>query len=271
MMALPVAVSASREQDSAFITLEGVGKTFDTGDGEVTAIEAATLNIHRGETVALIGPSGCGKSTLLMLMAGLLPPTTGHLTIEGEPVTAPRKDLAVVFQRDLLFDWKTVLENVLCSFELRGEPRALHVQQARELLAHVGLQGFEDRRPYELSGGMRQRVALWRALVQDASILLLDEPFAALDALTREQMQLDLQRLSAEQPRTTVLVTHDIVEAVFMSNVVVVMTARPSRIRRIIAIDLPRPRTVHTRNLPGFADHVAEIHRLFTELGVIHG
>jgi NitT/TauT family transport system ATP-binding protein len=165
MMALPAAARASRDWNPAFISLEQIGKTFATDDGEVTAIEAATLSIRQGETVALIGPSGCGKSTLLMLMAGLLSPTTGHLTIEGQAVTSPRKDLAVVFQRDLLFDWKTVLGNVLSPFELRGEPRSLHVQRARELLAHVGLQGFEDRRPYELSGGMRQRVALCRALI----------------------------------------------------------------------------------------------------------
>jgi NitT/TauT family transport system ATP-binding protein len=254
-----------------FIELDNVSKIFNSDTGPVAAIEAAKLGIGRGETVALIGPSGCGKSTLLMLLAGLLEPTTGTLAIEGQPVTAPRPDLAVVFQRDLLFDWQSVLGNVLSPFQLRGEPAAPHRQRAKDLLAHVGLGGFEDRRPYELSGGMRQRVALCRALIQDPDVLLLDEPFAALDALTREQMQLDVQRLAADRPRTTILVTHEIAEAVFMADRVVVMTARPSRIRRTIAIDLPRPRGVHTRNLPAFGAHVADIHGLFTELGVLHG
>jgi NitT/TauT family transport system ATP-binding protein len=254
-----------------FIALDNVSKVFDSDDGQVAAIEAATLRIGRGETVALIGPSGCGKSTLLMLLAGLLEPTTGSLSIEGQRITAPRPDLAVVFQRDLLFDWLSVLGNVLCPFQLRGEPTAPHLQRARDLLAHVGLSGFEARRPYELSGGMRQRVALCRALIQDPTVLLLDEPFAALDALTREQMQLDLQRLAADRARTTILVTHDIAEAVFMADLVAVMTARPSRIRRTIPIDLPRPRGVHTRNQPEFGAHVADIHALFTELGVLHG
>jgi NitT/TauT family transport system ATP-binding protein len=254
-----------------FIALDGVSKVFETPGGRVTAIEAASLGIAAGETMALIGPSGCGKSTLLMMVAGLLSPSGGRLTIGDQPVTAPHPDLAVVFQRDLLFDWQTVLGNVLSPFVLRGEPVQAHVDRARRLLDHVGLAGFEDRRPYELSGGMRQRVALCRALIQDPSILLLDEPFAALDALTREQMQLDLQRIAMEATRTTILVTHDIAEAVFMADSVVVMTARPSQIREVIRIDLPRPRTVQTRNHPDFGRHVAEIHDLFTRLGVLHG
>ena len=254
-----------------FITLDGVAQVFETPQGRVTAIEAASLDIATGETVALIGPSGCGKSTLLMMIAGLLNPSSGRLTIDGRPVTTPHPDLAVVFQRDLLFDWQTVLGNVLSPFVLRGERTDAHLDRARQLLTHVGLAGFEGRRPNELSGGMRQRVALCRALIQDPHILLLDEPFAALDALTREQMQLDLQRIAMERPRTTVLVTHDIAEAVFMADSVVVMTARPSQIREVIRIDLPRPRSVQTRNHPDFARYVAQIHDLFTRLGVLHG
>jgi NitT/TauT family transport system ATP-binding protein len=264
----PVAQVESRKP---FITLDNVAKVFETPQGRVTAIEAASLDIAAGETVALIGPSGCGKSTLLMMIAGLLNPSSGRLAIDDTTVAAPHPDLAVVFQRDLLFDWQTVLGNVLSPFVLRGESTDAHVHRARRLLDHVGLAGFEGRRPYELSGGMRQRVALCRALIQDPRILLLDEPFAALDALTREQMQLDLQRIAMETPRTTVLVTHDIAEAVFMADSVVVMTARPSQIRQVIRIDLARPRGVQTRNQPDFARHVAEIHDLFTRLGVLHG
>jgi NitT/TauT family transport system ATP-binding protein len=253
------------------IQLEGIAKYFESGAGTVVAIEAASLEIAAGETVALIGPSGCGKSTLLMMVAGLLAPSSGRLSIDGSPVTGPRPELALVFQRDLLFDWKTILGNVLSSFELRGEDKRQWEAKARALLVHVGLGGFEDRRPYELSGGMRQRAALCRALIQDPDILLLDEPFAALDALTKEQMQLDVARLSLDRPRTTILVTHDIAEAVFMADRIVVMTARPSRIREIVAVDLPRPRTVATRTLPAFGERVATIHALFTRYGVLHG
>ena len=263
--------NASSLTGGATIRLDRLAKRFDTDGDTVVAIEAASLEIAAGETIALIGPSGCGKSTLLMMVAGLLDPSDGVLTIAGDPVRGPRSNLALVFQRDLLFDWKTVLGNVLSSFELRGENPKKWEAKARALLSHVGLRGFEDRRPYELSGGMRQRAALCRALIQDPDILLLDEPFAALDALTKEQMQLDVARLSLDRPRTTILVTHDIAEAVFMADRVVVMTARPSRIREIIAIDLPRPRTVATRNLPEFGQRVAEIHELFTRLGVLHG
>jgi NitT/TauT family transport system ATP-binding protein len=253
------------------IELHAVGKTYDTPRGQIAAVEAATLRIEHGQTLALLGPSGCGKSTLLMLIAGLLEPTTGQVVIGSETVLGPRSDLGMIFQRDLLLDWKTVLDNVLLPFELLGESRRPHVARARALLHHVGLDGFEDKRPYELSGGMRQRVAICRALIQDPRILLLDEPFAALDAFTREQMQLDIQRLSVGTPRTMIIVTHEIAEAVFMADKVAVMTARPSHIHELIDIDLPRPRDFRTRESAAFGEAVTHIHHLFTTLGVLHG
>jgi NitT/TauT family transport system ATP-binding protein len=254
-----------------FIALRGAGKTYETPGGEVIAVEAATLDLAHGETLALLGPSGCGKSTLLMMVAGLLEPSTGDIVIEGQSVAGPRADLGVIFQRDLLLDWKTVLGNVLLPFELAAQDSAPHVARAHALLDRVGLQGFADKRPYELSGGMRQRVAICRALIQDPNILLLDEPFAALDAFTREQMQLDVQRLSLDKPRTMILVTHEISEAVFMADKVAVMTARPSHIHEVIEIDLPRPRDFRTREQAAFGQYITRIHHLFTRLGVLHG
>lgn len=255
----------------AFIELRNAGKVYETARGRVFAVEGATIDLERGETLALLGPSGCGKSTLLMMIAGLLDPSSGSITIEGEPVRGTRPDLGIVFQRDLLLDWKTVLGNVLLPFELAGVDEGPHIPRAHALLERVGLTGFADKRPYELSGGMRQRVAICRALIQDPNILLLDEPFAALDAFTREQMQLDVQRLSLDKPRTTILVTHEIPEAVFMADKVAVMTARPSRVHELIQIDLPRPRNFATRESPDFGRHVTHIHHLFTSLGVLHG
>ena len=266
-----MSVGASQTAGAALVDLRRAGKTYSTRTGDVIAVEDVTLSIGVGETIALLGPSGCGKSTLLMMIAGLIQPTTGDLTIGGLPVAGPDPSLGVVFQKDLLLDWKTVLGNVLLPFELRGEDAATHRAKALTLLERVGLGGFENKRPYELSGGMRQRVAICRAWIQDPDILLLDEPFAALDAFTREQMQLDVARLSLDRPRTTVLVTHEIPEAVFMADRVAVMTARPSQIREIIDIDLPRPRTVQTRESPMFADYVRHIHSMFTSLGVLHG
>lgn len=254
-----------------FIRLQNVGKVYRTPRGNVAAVEDVTLGLVSGETLALLGPSGCGKSTLLMMIAGLLAPTTGEITIGERSAEKPREDLGFVFQKDLLLDWKSVLANVLLPYELAGQPVRPHVARARGLIERVGLASFDTKRPYELSGGMRQRVAICRALIKDPAIFLLDEPFAALDAFTREQMQLDIQQLSVEKPRTTILVTHEIAEAVFMADRVAIMTTRPSRIHVVIPIDLPRPRTLKTRNLEAFGRYVTRIHGLFADLGVIHG
>ena len=255
---------------SSAIEIRDAGKTYFSKKGQaVVAIEDISLTIKAGEIVSFIGPSGCGKSTLLMLIAGLDRATSGTVKVHGNEVLKPGPDVGVVFQRDLLFDWRNVLENVLLPFVMSGQDPAPHEGRARELLAQVGLTGFEERRPFELSGGMRQRVALCRGLIQDPSVILLDEPFAALDALTREQMQHDVQRLWSGEKKTAVMVTHDIAEAVFMSDRIVVMNNRPSSIHEIVEVDLPRPRTATVRESPEFAQYHAQVHHLFKDLGVL--
>ena len=254
------------------IVVDRVTKIFQRPKKEpVEALANITLSIREGEIISLIGPSGCGKSTLLMLLAGLDRATSGSVTLHGTEVSGPNPDVGVVFQKDLLFDWRNVLDNVLTPFAMRGMKSKDHEARARELLENVGLAGFEERQPYELSGGMRQRVALCRGLIQDPRVLLLDEPFAALDALTREQMQLDLQRLIIGTPKTGVLVTHDIAEAVFLSDRVVVMSARPSRIVETVEVNLPWPRTAAIRETREFGEVHARVHGLFKELGVLNG
>ena len=237
------------------VVLEGVGKAYGEGDNRFVALDGVDVTIGRSEFVSIIGPSGCGKSTLLMVIAGLVPPTCGTVAVDGRAITQPLSDIGIVFQRDLLFDWRTVLDNVLLQAEVRGLDPASSRANAMQLLARVGLQGFEHRRPWELSGGMRQRVAICRALLHDASLLLLDEPFGALDALTRDQMNLDLQELWVEHRKTAVLVTHSISEAVFLSDRVIVMGSHPGRIVKVLDIDLGRPRSVEVRDGEAFVGY----------------
>ena len=194
--------------------------------------------------MTLVGRSGCGKSTLLRILAGLIAPSSGSVTIAGRRVSGPRRDVSLVFQRSALMPWRNVIENVLLPVEILGLSKREYRPVAADLLALVGLQGFERRRPYELSGGMHQRVALCRALIQDPKVLLMDEPFAALDALTREELSLELQRIWSERQKTIVFVTHSIQEAVLLADRVVAMSPRPGRIVRTIDVDLPRPRSL---------------------------
>jgi NitT/TauT family transport system ATP-binding protein len=194
--------------------------------------------------VTLVGRSGCGKSTLLRILAGLIAPSSGSVTIAGRRVSGTRRDVSLVFQRSALMPWRNVIENVLLPVEILGLSKRKYRPVAADLLALVGLEGFERRRPYELSGGMHQRVALCRALIQDPEVLLMDEPFAALDALTREELSLELQRIWSERQKTIVFVTHSIQEAVLLADRVVAMSPRPGRIVRTIAVDLPRPRSL---------------------------
>ena len=237
--------------------------------GEVHALGEIDLSIGAGEFVSIVGPSGCGKSTLLMLVSGLIPPTTGVIEVGGMPVKGAVGNVAVVFQRDVLLDWRTVLANVLLPVEIKKLDPATHRRKARDLLRSVGLEEFEDKYPAELSGGMRQRVAICRALVQDPGLLLMDEPFGALDALTREQMNLDLQRMWLRDRNTVLFITHSIEEAVLLSDRVVVMSSRPGRIADIVTNDLPRPRGAHTRSEARFVEHVERIRRHFLALGVL--
>ena len=241
---------ASAGNGSGLIELAGVGKTFHPGTPEaVEALASLDLRIHRHEFVSIVGRSGCGKSTLLRLIAGLVRPTHGTIRIDSRPVAGPRRDISLLFQRPALFPWRTVIDNVLFPIEILGHDRGAYRERARELLDLVGLDGFSERRPKELSGGMQQRAALCRALIHDPDILLMDEPFAALDALTREELSAELQRLWTETRKTIVFVTHSIPEAVTLSDRVITMTPRPGRIASTLRIDAARPRTDAMREL----------------------
>jgi NitT/TauT family transport system ATP-binding protein len=252
------------------IAIRGVTKHYRAArGGDVHALAEIDLSIKAGEFVSIVGPSGCGKSTLLMLVAGLLPPTSGTIEIDRLQVRGAVPNIAIVFQRDVLLDWRTVLANVLLPVEIKKLDPVIHRQKARELLRSVGLSEFEDKYPGELSGGMRQRVAICRALVQDPGLLLMDEPFGALDALTREQMNLDLQRMWLRDRNTVLFITHSIEEAVLLSDRIVVMSSRPGRIADIVVNELARPRGAHTRSEPRFVEHVESIRRHFLALGVL--
>jgi NitT/TauT family transport system ATP-binding protein len=241
------------------IILNDVAKTYGKGNHAIVAIDSATLDVGRGEFLSILGPSGCGKSTLLMMMAGLVSPTRGSIEVDERPVTKPLTDIGIAFQQDLLFDWRTALGNVMLQADIRGLDRASARTKALTLLERVGLKGFEKRYPWELSGGMRQRVAICRALLHDASILLLDEPFGALDALTRDHMNLHLQNLWMDLGPTAVMVTHSISEAIFLSDRVVVLSNRPSKFVFELTIELPRPRMIDMRDT---AEFVAFQHQL---------
>ncbi|WP_434445189.1 ABC transporter ATP-binding protein [Lentzea sp. E54] len=220
------------------ITLHGVSHSF----GGVHALDGIDLEVGEREFVAVIGRSGCGKSTLLRLVAGLLTPTGGEILVAGEQVTRPRRDVSVMFQRPALLPWRSVLANVLLPLEIFG--RNGHRDTARELLDLVGLSGFSDRLPHELSGGMQQRVSLCRSLIQSPRVMLMDEPFSALDAITRTELSEELQRVQLEQPRAVVFVTHSIDEAVLLADRIVVLSPRPGRVHRVVDVDLPRPRAL---------------------------
>jgi NitT/TauT family transport system ATP-binding protein len=252
------------------ITISGVTKRYlSARGGEVHALDEIDLSIGAGEFVSIVGPSGCGKSTLLMLISGLIPATTGTIEVGGAAVRGAVGNVAIVFQRDVLLDWRTVLANVLLPVEIKKLDPVSHRRKARDLLRSVGLAEFEEKYPAELSGGMRQRVAICRALVQDPGLLLMDEPFGALDALTREQMNLDLQRMWLRDRNTVVFITHSIEEAVLLSDRVVVMTSRPGRVADVLETGLARPRGAHTRSDKRFVDCVERIRRHFMALGVL--
>jgi NitT/TauT family transport system ATP-binding protein len=270
----PHAASATRTpgpgQLAPFVQIDGVTKVYPIKGGYLHALDEVSLTIGEHEFVSIVGPSGCGKSTLMLIASGLIPASTGTIRVGGKPVGArPYTDVGIVFQRDVLLDWRTAESNILLQYEIRGLDRAVGRQRAQELLHLVGLEGFGERYPGELSGGMRQRVAICRALVHDAPLLMMDEPFGALDALTREQMSIDLERIWERERKTVLFVTHSIPEAVFLSDRVVVMSPRPGRIERIIDIQLPRPRHLADRESPAFAEHNREIREIFQATGVL--
>jgi NitT/TauT family transport system ATP-binding protein len=253
------------------IAVRRLAKSYATREAPIVALENIDFTVQDGEFVALLGPSGCGKSTLLKILAGLLPASGGEAKLRGLAIRGPRRDIGVVFQSPVLFPWRSVLDNVLLPADVQRLGRDQHRRIARDLLSLVGLGGFEDRYPWELSGGMQQRVAMVRALVHDPALLLMDEPFGALDAMTREQMNVELQRIWLERRKTIVFVTHSISEAVFLADRVLVMTPRPGRIAEIVSVDIPRPRSLEMMNTVGFGEFVQRIRGHFGARGGLEG
>lgn len=262
----------ARENDMAeipSIAVDRVSKIYATRTGRVEALVDVSFDVKPGEFVALLGPSGSGKSTLMMIVAGLVEATSGQVRIGNTTVTRPYTDVGIVFQNAVLLDWRTSLQNIMFQAEMRRLPRAPLEARARALIESVSLAGFEDKYPRELSGGMRQRVAICRALVHDPPILLMDEPFGALDALTREQMCIDLEKLLLTSGKTVLFITHSIREAVQLADRVIVMTPRPGTIHRTIVVNLPRPRYQGATTSEEFGRLTAEIKDLFMAQGVL--
>jgi NitT/TauT family transport system ATP-binding protein len=246
---------------------ENVSLVYETSHGSLTALDGLNLDVAPGEFVSVLGPSGCGKSTLLKLVTGLLPPTRGEITLAGSPVRGPRKDVGIVFQRPTLLPWRTVFDNVLVPIRARTRPTAADKDRAMSLLKMTGLEQFARHYPHELSGGMQQRVGIARGLVHEPELLLMDEPFAALDAMTREFMLDELQRIWLANKKSVLFITHSIPEAVFLSDRVLVMGPRPGRVIETVKIDIPRPRTVETMAEPTFNDMCAHLRNIFRSFG----
>jgi len=252
------------------VRITSLVKVYETDSDDVLALDGIDLDIKPGSFVAVVGPSGCGKSTLLALLAGLTPITSGKILIDGEEVRRPHPKVGVVFQTDMLLYWRNIVDNVLLPIEIKKLGRRRYQQRAAGLLAQVGLQGFENKMPSELSGGMRQRVAICRALIQEPGLLLMDEPFGALDALTREQMIMDLQAMWGRVRNTVLFITHGIDEAVFLADRVIVMSPRPGKIDLDLNIDIPRPRQwteVHEDR--SFQQYIRQIRETFEAKGVL--
>jgi NitT/TauT family transport system ATP-binding protein len=246
------------------LSLEDVSVTYRTSRGPLDALGPMSLEIADGEFVAVLGPSGCGKSTLLKIISGLLPPSQGNVVLGGVRVTKPQQNVGIVFQQPTLLPWKSVLENVLAPIRILRAYTPEARRKAEQLLEMVGLGGFAGHYPHELSGGMKQRVAIARGLMHDPKLLLMDEPFAALDALTREQMSIELQQIIERTRKSVLLITHSIQEAVFMGDRVMVLSQRPGRIIHTETIDLPRPRGLDTMAMPKFTATCDRLRRLFT-------
>lgn len=267
----PERANARDERAQSGIQIKGVCKTYPSRSGPLVALEEINAEIADGEFVCVVGPSGCGKSTLMMLVSGLIHPSSGEIRIRNSPVLGPYTDIGIVFQRDLLMPWRSTLDNILVQAEFRKQSKKAMAGKAKDLLSMVGLDGFDSKFPHELSGGMKQRVSICRALVHDPDLLLMDEPFGALDALTREQLNLDLQAIWQTARKTVMFITHSISEAVFLADRVLVIGPRPGRIVDEVRVDLARPRSDDVRESREFAQHTRRIRELFQSMGVIRG
>jgi NitT/TauT family transport system ATP-binding protein len=268
-----VSVAASRLERGVALELVGVSKVYRTfAKSQIVALSPTTVALGEGEFVSIVGPSGCGKTTLLNMIAGLIAPSDGEIRFRGARLSGPSREIGVVFQRPVLLPWLRVIDNVLLPVDVIGlKPRAAYVDKARELLSMVGLAGFENVYPRELSGGMQQRAAIARALVYETRVLLMDEPFAALDAMTREELNLELLRIWQLTGKTIVFVTHNIPEAVLLSDRIVVMTPRPGQIRKIVPVDLGRPRSLSLMGNPRFGEIADAIRAMFRPRGESRG
>jgi NitT/TauT family transport system ATP-binding protein len=265
---LCLSIQAGRFMQAA-IAIHQVSKVFHTADGDVHAMGPADLEVGSGEFVSLLGPSGCGKSTLMLMIAGLIQPSSGAIRINGDIVAGPRTDIGIMFQDNTLVPWRTVRGNVELQLELRGLPPAAFASRIDGLLGSVHLAEFENRLPFELSGGMQQRAAFCQTLVHEPQMLLLDEPLGKLDAMTREAIRRDLQNLWLKTRPTVMFVTHSIEEAIQLSNKVCLITPRPGRIERVIDIDLPWPRDLQVKKSAAFTNYLGEIQEVFHGFGVI--
>jgi NitT/TauT family transport system ATP-binding protein len=261
------AVTAGTDPAREIIAVRQMSKRYGKGDDALLALSDINFSVADGEFLSIVGPSGCGKSTLLKILAGLIRASEGEALLRGTPIDGPRLDIGIVFQSPVLFPWRNVLDNALLPADVQRIRRSTMEPHARALLKLVGLEGFERRYPWQLSGGMQQRAALVRALTHDPAFLLMDEPFAALDAMTREQMTVELQRIWMESRKTVIFITHSMAEAVFLGDRVMVMTPRPGKIGDLFEIDLPRPRPIDIMNTEEFGAYVKRIRNVFGSCG----
>jgi NitT/TauT family transport system ATP-binding protein len=261
--------SPGADATAPLIRIDGVSKTYQTADGPVPSLTPLTFDIRDGEFLTIVGPSGCGKSTLLKMVAGLLPATTGSIRLGGTVVDGPPDNVGIVFQSPVLLAWRNVIDNILLQIEMRKLPRAQYVDKARALIETTGLAGFERKFPWQLSGGMQQRASICRALVHDPAVLLMDEPFGALDAMTRERMNLELQRIWSATRKTVLFITHSIPEAVFLADRVLVMSERPGSVAAIYDVALPRPRTLALMADPAFTALTQKVRTHFYSQGTL--
>jgi NitT/TauT family transport system ATP-binding protein len=259
--------STEPQPSRSLIQLRDVSKTYQSKDGPMQSLRPLSFDIREGDFVSVVGPSGCGKSTLLKLVAGLLPISSGELTLAGSRIEGPQKNVGIVFQSAVLLAWRNVLDNILLQAEMRNLPMAPARARAMQLVEMAGLKGFEKKFPWQLSGGMQQRVSICRSLLHDPAVLLMDEPFGALDAMTREKMNVELQRIWMESRKTVLLITHSIPESVFLSDRVLVMTERPGAIEAIYDINLPRPRSLDVMATPEFAQYTRTVRGHFYAQG----